>query len=92
MARARLAKRLPAAFSERLNSAAKMVMSNGRTTLDDTTLEMPAVLRINRPFMELMNDQHRHVLKPSDIAQASVVPEPVDLEEPLVDYNLELNL
>ena len=90
MARARLAKRLSAAFSERLNSAAKMVMCNGRTTLDHANLEMLAVLRINRPFMEVMNDHHRHVLGPSDIAVASVVPEPIDLDEPLVDYNAEI--
>ena len=67
-----------------------MVMCSGRTTLDHANLEMLAVLRINRPFMEVMNDHHRHVLGPSDIAVASVVPEPIDLDEPLVDYNAEI--
>ena len=40
--------------SSRMISVANDVMTEGRTLLDDPKLEMPAILRMNREFMEYM--------------------------------------
>ena len=45
-------------FCERMNSAAKNVMTEGRTLLSPQELEMMVVLRINRVFMEHMKLNH----------------------------------
>jgi hypothetical protein len=49
---------LGSSFCERINSDAKNVMTEGRTLLDPTELEMVVVLRINRDFMEYMKLKH----------------------------------
>ena len=45
-------------FCERINSVAKDILTEERTLLDERELEMVAVLRINRTFMEYMKEMH----------------------------------
>ena len=49
---------MSSSFCERMNSAAKNVMTEGRTLLHAEELEMVVVLRINRDFMEYMKLEH----------------------------------
>ena len=50
---------LPAAsFCERVNSAAKDVMTDAHLLMNDDALEMMVILRINREFMEFMREKH----------------------------------
>ena len=49
-------------FSERVISAANLVMDDGSTALCDECLEMLVVLRINRKFMECMRTNHAGAL------------------------------
>jgi hypothetical protein len=49
---------MSSSFCERMNSAAKNVMTEGRTLLHAEELEMAVVLRINRDFMEYMELVH----------------------------------
>ena len=41
-------------FCERVISAANLVVDTGNTLLGDEEVEMLAILRVNRPFMEFM--------------------------------------
>ena len=78
MATCLLSVRMSSAFSERLNSAAKLVMSNGRTTLSDHMIEMLACLRMNRKFIEHMYANHAYLLPPP-VTATIVIVEPVDV-------------
>ena len=49
-------------FCERVNSAAKLIMTDGRTLLPQEELEMCTVLRINRKFMIHMKEHYAHVV------------------------------
>ena len=50
---------LSSSFVERVNSALKLIMGNGRTMLHPTELGQLAVLRINRAFMEHMKKRRK---------------------------------
>ena len=55
---------LPAAsFCERVNSAAKDVMTDAHLLMNDDALEMMVVLRINREFMEYMRKKHNNLTR-----------------------------
>ena len=45
-------------YCERMISVANDVMTHGRTLLDDDKLEMLAVLRMNREFMDYMRSEY----------------------------------
>ena len=49
---------MSSSFCERINSVAKDILTEERTLLDERELEMVAVLRINRTFMEYMKEMH----------------------------------
>ena len=48
-------------FCERVLRAAGQVMTDGNTLLDDEELEMLAILRVNRDFMERMRTRFAHL-------------------------------
>ena len=52
---------LSSSFVERVNSAIKLIMGNGRTLLNPTELGQLAVLRINRAFMEHMKARRKRM-------------------------------
>ena len=54
MGLARLGNNLASSFVERMNSAAKLCMTEGRTLLSEHHLEMIVLLRINKEFMYFM--------------------------------------
>ena len=76
MAKCMLSVRMASSFSERLNSAAKMVMSNGRTTLSDRMIEMLSVLRMNRAFVEHMYKYHPYLLTPDRLLPSQIAEPP----------------
>ena len=45
-------------YSERINSAAKLIMTNQNTRLNDEDLEKLVVLRMNRDFIVFMRDNY----------------------------------
>ena len=49
---------LASSFCERVNSAAKLIMTHDRTTLGNKHLEMLCVLRMNRDFIAWMREHH----------------------------------
>ena len=49
---------MASSFCERINSAAKAVLTAGRTLLDEEELEMVVVLRVNKVFMAYMKEKH----------------------------------
>jgi hypothetical protein len=49
-----LGNNLASSYNERVNSAGKLIMGNGRTLLGRRHLEMCVVLRMNRDFMAYM--------------------------------------
>jgi hypothetical protein len=49
---------MDSSFCERINSVAKDILTEERTLLDERELEVVAVLRINRAFMEYMKEMH----------------------------------
>ena len=53
---------IASSFCERMNSAAKNVLTDSRTLLDARELEMVVVLRINRDFMVYMKENHPGVV------------------------------
>ena len=48
-------------FSERVISAANLIMDEGNTAPDDEELKMMVVLRIDREFMKFMRSKYAHV-------------------------------
>ena len=48
-------------FSERVISAANLVLDEGNTALNDEELEMMVILRIDRKFMQFMRAKYAHV-------------------------------
>jgi hypothetical protein len=48
-------------FSERVISAANLIMDEGNTAPDDEELEMMVILRIDREFMKFMRSKYAHV-------------------------------
>lgn len=48
-------------FSERVISAANLIMDEGNTALSDDELEMMVILRIDREFMKFMRSKYAHV-------------------------------
>ena len=50
---------LSSSFVERVNSALKLIMGNGRTSLHPTELAQLAILRINRAFMIYMKERRK---------------------------------
>jgi len=53
---------LASSFCERVNSAAKLIMTHDRTQLGEKHLQMLCVLRMNRTFMEYMRTYHKDLL------------------------------
>ena len=49
---------LASSFCERVNSAAKLIITHDRTVLGDRHLEMLCVLRMNKDFIYWMRDKH----------------------------------
>ena len=49
-------------YCERMISVANDVMTEGRTLLDDPKLEMLAILRMNREFMEFMRAEFPEIM------------------------------
>lgn len=58
MARCRIGAENAESFSERVLSVANQVVTDGNTLLDDAEVEMVAVLRMNKWFMEFMRKHH----------------------------------
>ena len=58
MARCRIGAGNAESFSERTLSVANQVVAEGNTLLDDAEVEMVAVLRMNKWFMEFMRKHH----------------------------------
>ncbi len=50
-------------YSERINSAAKIIMTNQNTRLNDEDLERLTVLRMNRDFIVFMRDNYFYEIK-----------------------------
>ena len=63
MALALLGNNLASSFCERIHSAGKLVMTDGRTLLSKNHLEMLVALRINKKFMYHMKKNHRKLGK-----------------------------
>ena len=61
---------ISSSFCERINSVAKDILTQERTSLDPTELEMVAVLRINRTFMEYMKEKHPELVARFALAAA----------------------
>ena len=56
MARSHIGRHMSSSFSERVNSAAKIVMSKRRTRLHGNVLETLTMLRINRLYIEFLGN------------------------------------
>lgn len=54
-----IGKNQSSSFCERINSAGKLVMTDGRTLLGKKHLEMCVVLRINKKFMKYMKKKYK---------------------------------
>ena len=54
-----IGKNQSSSFCERINSAGKLVMTDGRTLLGKKHLEMCVVLRINKKFMQYMKKKYK---------------------------------
>ena len=63
MAECHLGCRMSSSFSERVNSAAKLLLGERRACLSDEELEMICILRINRVFMEYMYANYEALLR-----------------------------
>jgi hypothetical protein len=63
MAMALLGNNLASSFCERINSAGKLVMTDGRTLLSKQHLEMLVALRINKKFMYHMKKKYKKLGK-----------------------------
>ena len=63
-----LADNLSSSFVERVNSALKLIMGNGRTLLNPAELSKLAVLRINRAFMEHMKARRKRLADEKEAA------------------------
>ena len=63
MALTLLGNNLASSFCERINSAGKLVMTDGRTLLSKNHLEMLVALRINKKFMYHMKKNHKKLGK-----------------------------
>jgi hypothetical protein len=57
MAMAALGANLSASFPERINSAAKLILTPGRSGLPDLCLERCVILRINKKFIYHMKEK-----------------------------------
>ena len=49
---------LASSYAERVNSAAKLILTKGNTLLAEEEINMCTVLRMNRRFMEFMRKYH----------------------------------
>ena len=54
---------MASSFCERINSVAKQVLTEGRTSLSEEELEMVVVLRVNKKFMAYMKEKHPEIVK-----------------------------
>ena len=66
-------------FAERIISAVDLIMTDGRTALDDSTMDKLVVLRMNRDFMTFMRKQYFHEIKALQPFNITVV-RPGDVE------------
>ena len=64
MAMAALGANLSASFPERINSAAKLILTPGRSGLPDLCLERCVILRINKKFIYHMKEKWPRQLQP----------------------------
>ena len=60
-------------FAERIISAVNLIMTEGRTLLDDATLDKLVVLRMNREFMVFMRKCYFEEIKASQPFNLTVV-------------------
>jgi hypothetical protein len=54
---------LASSYAERVNSAAKLILTKGNTLLAEEEINMCTVLRMNRSFMEFMRKYHPDAAK-----------------------------
>jgi hypothetical protein len=54
---------LASSYAERVNSAAKLILTKGNTLLAEEDINMCTVLRMNRSFMEFMRKYHPDAAK-----------------------------
>jgi hypothetical protein len=61
MAETHMGRSLASSLPERINSAAALILTEGRTLLKDHHLEMCTILRINKKFVRYMKKKHPEI-------------------------------
>lgn len=74
MAMTVLGNNLAASFCERVNSSANLILTHGRTLLEDAHLEKLCMLRVNRNYIGFMKENYpnlaTHIMSEANKAMA----------------------